>query len=222
MSPLPRWVHLGVILAAIARWARHLYGASGLLGFAGLVFALEGMGAPIPVEIPLFTVGVLMTRGSFSYTGAVVLTWLATVLGNTTGYLLGYYGGRPLVLTVMRWLHIPGHHFETIESWFNRYGLALALGTRWINWGFAQNIWLLGITRFRFAAFFIVMAVNDLLWAMAWNWIALHFVRRLHLLGRYQKPVLLIVLGLVIVGAGTWFVWRRSREDGEPKDPGGN
>lgn len=222
MSPLPRWVQLGYLLAAIARWARTVYGTSGALGFAGLVFALEGMGVPIPVEIPLYVVGSLMTRGTFTFAQTVVVTWIATMAGNLAGYLVGYYGGRPLVLKVMGWLRVPPSVFDTVEHWFKKYGLALALGTRWINWGFAQNVWLLGITRTRFLYFFLFMAVNDLLWAIAWNWIARHFVRRLHLLGRYQKPVLLVVLGIAAISVGVWWLTRRRRQDDEPKGPGGN
>jgi len=219
MSLLPRWIHLGALLAVIAHWSRRVFGTSGLLGFAGLIFALEGMGVPVPVEIPLYIVGVMMSRGTFTFGHTVLLTWVATVLGNSAGYLVGYYGGRPLILALLNWLRIPIGHFETVEHWFNKYGLTLALGTRWINWGFAQNIWLLGITRYRFATYFAVMAINDLLWAMAWNWVALHFVRHLHLLGRFQRPLLLVVLAVVAVGVGIW-LWRR-RRTGQPKDPGG-
>lgn len=212
-------MRLGWALLALRRWIRTAYGAPGLLAFAALIFLLEGIGTPIPVEIPLGIVGVQMSRGNLPYGRVVLVTWLSTLIGNTIGYALGYYGGRPLILKLLQWIHVDRRHLETAEKWFGRHGLKLAVSTRWINWGFAQNIWLLGISRTSFATFITVMAVNDLLWAMAWDWIAWHFARRLVQFTHLHRPLLLIALAMFLIGLGLYFVWRRSATPPKPPAP---
>lgn len=219
---LPRWLRRAVWFPAWLQYLdylRHAYGSAGAAAFAGLVFLLEGLGVPVPVEIPLFITSALVLRGQLTFGGAVLLTWVMTILGNTIGYVLGYYGGRPLVLKVMDWVHAPHKHFDRVERWFNAHGMKVVIATRWVNWGFAQNMWLSGITRVPFATFFSVMAINDLLWAIAWNWLAEKFFRRLRLLHQYQRPVILGVLVLLAVGLIVWWLWRRRRPPTDP--PGG-
>lgn len=202
----------------MVRAAFRLYRNFGLPG-AGLILALEGIGVPIPVEIPLGIIGLRMAQGYNTYWQMVWLMCLASMFGNTIGYVIGYYGGRPLALKLIGWFRINPDHWYKVENWFRVHGLKLVVATRWINWGFAQNMWLCGITRVPFWKFFAVMAINDFLWAMGWTWVALkamafvHRSHRLEFLHHSTIRVGLAVLALVVVGVGTWFLirWVRKR-----------
>lgn len=155
----------------MAEAAWFVYRHLGLSG-AGLIFLLEGLGAPVPVEIPLGIIGLRMAHGLNSYWQMVLLMWLSTAAGNSLGYLVGYYGGRPVVLKMLAWFHIKEETWQRVDAWFRTHGLKTVLATRWINWGFAQNMWLCGITRVPFLRFLAVMTVNDFFWAMAWSWLS--------------------------------------------------
>lgn len=194
------------------RAARFILETFGLPG-AGLIFMLEGLGAPLPVEVPLWIIGARMSSNQATYWQMVMLMWLTTVVGNTVGYLLGYYGGRPAVMKLLQWFRVKPETWEKMETWFRKHGLKLVLATRWTNWGFAQNMWLCGITRVQFGRFFAVMVLNDLLWAMAWTWVAREAVAAFW---RYGMKVLhasalrigLGALVLVAVGLGVWWMYR--------------
>lgn len=193
-------------------WARLALSQFGILS-AGLIFFLEGFGAPLPVEVPLLVIGGAQVKGFYTYWQMVLLMWLSTVAGNTVGYVIGYYGGRPLIVRVAGWFHVKPEILAKIEDWFNRYGLWMTLGTRWINWGFAQNMWLCGITRVPFRRFFFVMTVNDFLWAMAWTWAAAALYRqldRLHVLVHYPARVGAVLALLLAAGLLIWW-WRHRR-----------
>ncbi len=198
------------------RAAAHLYKIFGLPG-AGLIFFLEGIGVPIPVELPLGVVGLRMARGESTHWEIVLLMWFTTVAGNTAGYFLGYYGGRPLALKLLSWFRIKQEVWDRIETWFRRHGLKVVVATRWINWGFAQNMWLSGITRVPFGRFFLVMVVNDFLWAVAWTWVAhtaVFYVRRSgQFLHHSTLRVGLAALAVVSAGVGIWYLvrWIRKR-----------
>ena len=209
----------------MVRAVSQLYKHLGLPG-AGLIFMLEGIGVPIPVEIPLGIVGLRMVRGESTYWEIVLLMWLSTVLGNTIGYVLGYYGGRPLALKLVSLFRITPDLWHKAESWFKQHGLKVVLATRWINWGFAQNMWLCGITQVPFGRFFVVMVVNDFLWAMAWTWVARTAVIYLRRAGAVfaflhtsTQRVALITIGVVLLVMGIWFLLRR--KNGSAGGPGG-
>lgn len=196
----------------MVRVARHILETLGLPG-AGLIFLLEGLGAPIPVEVPLWIVGVRMTSGHVSYWQMVLLMWFTTVVGNTVGYLAGYYGGRPAAMKLLQWFRVKPDAWNRMDGWFQKHGLKLVLATRWFNWGFAQNMWLCGITRVPFRRFFPVMVVNDFLWAMGWTWMAREAVRVFQrqsgrVLHFSTMKVGMAALLLVLAGLGVWALWR--------------
>lgn len=194
------------------RAARFILETFGLPG-AGLIFLLEGLGAPIPVEVPLWIIGARMTAGTASYWQIVLLMWLTTVVGNTFGYVLGYYGGRPAVLKLLQWFRVKQETWDKLEGWFQKHGLKMVIATRWTNWGFAQNMWLCGITRIPFKRFFAVMVLNDLVWAMGWTWVARaavgalrrHGMRFLHASTLRVGLVALVVVALLL---GIWMLVR--------------
>lgn len=194
------------------RAARFILDTFGLPG-AGLIFMLEGLGAPLPVEVPLWIIGSRMTSGQATYWSMVLLMWLSTVVGNTVGYLLGYYGGRPAIIKLLQWFRVKQETWDKLDGWFRKHGLKMVVATRWTNWGFAQNMWLCGITRIPFRRFFLVMVVNDLIWAMAWTWVARaavgafwrHGMKFLHASTMRVAFTTLAVLGLVL---GIWALVR--------------
>ncbi len=193
----------------------HIYHNYGLAG-AGLIFYLEGLGVPIPVEIPLGIIGMRMARGLNSYWDAVLMMWLSTVAGNTTGYILGYYGGRPAALRVLAWFRVKGEFWTKLEAWFHKHGLKAVVATRWINWGFAQNMWLCGITRVPWGRFFAVMVVNDLLWAMSWTWVArtaMVYLRRSYdIIHHSLLKFSLMGLSALIIGLSIWLIWKQYKD----------
>lgn len=190
-----------------------------LLG-AGLIFFLEGFGIPIPVEIPLGIMGWRINQGLNSYWEMVWLMFLSSVMGNVVGYALGYYGGRPLALALTRRIGVKTATWERIESWFQRYGLLLTVGTRWINWGFAQNMMLAGITRVPFARFLALLVVNDFFWAMGWVWISIRAMARLRrgfdLINDYQENLAWTAFAVMAVVLLVWLVWHRLRKPRRP------
>jgi membrane protein DedA with SNARE-associated domain len=197
----------------MVRAARFILETFGLPG-AGLIFMLEGLGAPLPIEVPLWIVGARLSAGQALFWQIALLMWLTTVIGNTVGYVLGYYGGRPVVMKLLQWFRVKQATWEKLEGWFRRHGLKMVVATRWTNWGFAQSMWLCGITRVPFGRFFAVMAVNDLLWATAWTWVARAAVRAFSRHGmRFLHASVVRVAVVALVAAGivwlVWWLWKR-------------
>lgn len=190
------------------------------LPVAGLIFLLEGVGVPIPVEFPLGIMALRIARCGNTFWEMVWLMWATTVLGNTIGYAMGYYGGRPLALKLIGWFRMKPETWDKLEGWFRRHGLKVVVLTRWINWGFAQNMWLAGITRVPVGRFTVVMLVNNLLWAIGWTWLtvtaATYLTRRriLHFLHDSTMRAGLAAVAVILAGLAVWYFrrWRQRKQ----------
>jgi membrane protein DedA with SNARE-associated domain len=206
----------------MVRAVKKIYLHFGLPG-AGLIFLLEGIGAPIPVEIPLGVIGLRVAEGVNSYWQMVMLMWLTTVVGNSIGYMIGYFGGRPMALKLLSWFRIKAETWDNVERWFNQHGLKLVIATRWINWGFAQNMWLCGITRIPFRRFFTIMVINNLLWAMGWTWLAVHamtYLSRGQGFRLLHEKTVEVAVTAILLAALSLFVWWLVRKRGQsPNEP---
>src|SRR6185436_1001706 len=58
---------------------------------------------------------------------AIVSTSLGSILGSLLSYLMGYYGGKPLVLRVGKYLLLNVHDLERTEEFFHRRSGTLTL-----------------------------------------------------------------------------------------------
>ncbi len=91
-------------------------------GYLGATFlmALESMIAPVPSEAVMPFVGFLVADGKWDLWAAIVATSTGSVAGSAISYAMGYYGGRPFVLKVGRYLLLNRHDLERTEDFFSR------------------------------------------------------------------------------------------------------
>jgi membrane protein DedA with SNARE-associated domain len=98
-------------------------------GYAGAAFlmALESMIAPIPSEAVMPFVGFQVADGKWNLWLAVVATSAGSLIGSLLSYLMGYYGGKPVVLKVGKYLLLDQHDLEMTEKFFHRRGGTLTI-----------------------------------------------------------------------------------------------
>ena len=59
---------------------------------------LESFGLPTPGESLMIAGALFASRGQLSIYWVLLLCWIAAVVGDNIGYVIGKRGGRPLVL----------------------------------------------------------------------------------------------------------------------------
>lgn len=95
------------------------YGYGGL--FVALVFA--NIGAPIGAELITLIAGGLTATGHLPFLWLTILvSVLGEVTGATIGYVIGRFGGRPLVDRYGRYLHLTHGNLDRVHAFFERYG----------------------------------------------------------------------------------------------------
>ncbi len=109
-------------------------------GYAA-VFVLSfvsSMGLPVGAEVAIIYGGVLASGQIVSephhlnVVAVILVATLAEVLGSLAGYLIGYYGGRPLVDRFGKYVLLTHRDLDRAEAWFARRGDPVVLLGRFI------------------------------------------------------------------------------------------
>src|SRR6202051_307208 len=140
------------------------------------VFALSfisSMGLPVGAEVALIYGGVLasgqVTTGHHQLSLAVliVVATLAEVLGSLAGYLIGYFGGRPLVDRVGRYVLLTHKDLDRAEAWFARRGEPFVLFGRFIPLLRSFVSFAAGLGEMAIAKFLVFTVIGCAVWCTA-------------------------------------------------------
>jgi membrane protein DedA with SNARE-associated domain len=132
-----------------------------------LMYVLEGMAAPWPIEVPLWLTGDMLHHGQAGYWELVFVTWLGASLGNLIAFVVARLGGRSLLIALTNRFHLQ-KQVDRVQGWVRRFGLATVVFTRWTNWGFGLALWLMGFSDVSPYVVIPTMLINTAIWACAW------------------------------------------------------
>lgn len=94
-------------------------------GYGGLfvVMTLANIGAPIGSEVVLPAAGAMAAKGFLpSVWLAIAVAVLAELFGQSIGYAIGRFGGRPFIDRYGKYVRFHHAEMERVESFFARYG----------------------------------------------------------------------------------------------------
>lgn len=94
-------------------------------GYGGLfiVMALGNIGAPIGSEVVLPLSGALTATGHLANVWlTIIVTVIGELAGGTIGYLIGRFGGRPLIDRYGKFVHLTHENLNRVHAFFERYG----------------------------------------------------------------------------------------------------
>ena len=176
---------------------------------AFVLMALESMIAPVPSEAVMPFVGFLVADGKWSLWLAMLSTSLGSLVGSLLSYLMGYYGGKPVVLKVGKYLLLNRHDLEMTERYFQqRQGIYTIFIARFIPVirhfiSIPAGMGKMPLTPFLFFS---------LVGATLWNGFLLYCGVRLRehwtVVQKYSHQVDIGIIVLALIGIG-WFI--RSR-----------
>jgi membrane protein DedA with SNARE-associated domain len=180
-------------------------------GYAGAAFlmALESMIAPIPSEAVMPFVGFLVADGKWSLGLAVLATSAGSLVGSLTSYYMGFYGGKPVVLKVGKYLLLDQHDLEMTERFFQRRSGTLTLFiSRFIP--VVRHLISIpaGMGRMPVVPFCIATVVGATLWNGFLLACGMKLREHWSLVLKYAHEVDLVVVAVLLVGMA-WFA--RSR-----------
>jgi membrane protein DedA with SNARE-associated domain len=197
-----------VLTEMISNFAIRCLDLTGYYGAAGLM-ALESMIAPIPSEAVMPFVGFLISDGKWGFWEAMLATSLGSLIGSTISYFMGYYGGKPVVLRVGKYLLLDEHDLTMTENFFHkRSGTITIFISRFIP--VVRHLISIpaGVGRMPLFPFLAATLIGATTWNTFLLFCGMKLREHWHLVQKYSHQVDLVV-ALVLISGTAWFI--RSR-----------
>ena len=112
---------LDSIIAPLAAFIIATISSIGYLGIVALM-AIESACIPLPSEIIMPFSGYLVSTGRFDLLLVATAGAIGCNVGSTIAYLVGYYGGRPLVEKWGGYVLVSRQDLALADRFFARYG----------------------------------------------------------------------------------------------------
>ncbi len=175
-----------------------------LLGLLG-----ENAGLPLPGETILLLASFLaFQHHQLHLPWIIVVGVCAATMGDNLGYLIGHFGGRPLL---NRWKHIFRISDESIraaEDLLDRRGAIAIFLARFIAGMRIVAGPLAGVLHMPWKKFVLANAAGAVVWVSAISVIGYVFGSKSDLLVHYLKGAEIAVLAVIVFA---WFLWRRQK-----------
>jgi membrane protein DedA with SNARE-associated domain len=141
------------------------YGVWALL----VILYFESFGAPLPGESALIAASLLATRGDLEIGHVFLAAWLGAVLGDSTGYLIGRFGGRPLLNRFGSAVKLTPERLSSLENAAKTKGFFMVLTARFIVVLRQLNGLVAGSVGMPWHHFVAANALGAMLWAGLWS-----------------------------------------------------
>jgi membrane protein DedA with SNARE-associated domain len=173
-----------------------------------ITMTLESALILIPSEVVMPFAGYMVYLGKLNFVLVGLIASLANLLGSIVAYLIGFYGGRPLIKKYGKYILIREHHVDMTEKFFHKYGEITVLVGRCLPIIRTFISLPAGFGKMNFIKFIIYTFIGSLPWnyalayagfALGDNWeIILSYIRYLDIV------VLLAIIALII-----WLIVRK-------------
>ena len=184
------------------------------MGYTGAAFfmALESMIAPVPSEVVMPPLGIRIyspspdTGFQATWTMAIVATSIGSLIGSLLSYYMGYFGGKPLVMKVGRFLLINESHLDLTHRWFERRGSITVFVCRFIPVVRHFISIPAGIAKMNLLKFCLYTVIGATMWNSVLLWAGWYLENKWEtLVMPYRKPIDAVVIAVMVVAVVAWY-----------------
>lgn len=87
-----------------------------------LIVMLEYANFPLPSEVVLPFIGIMVSKGNIDFGLALTISIIGGIVGSTINYLLGLYFGKPILKYMMKKYPKTRYSIKSSMGWMNKYG----------------------------------------------------------------------------------------------------
>lgn len=145
--------------------------------------------------------GATLSKGAATFVAVALAGTLGYLVGSLVGWVIGRYGGRPLLERHGRWFHLTPDRLDRAERWFDRWGAVGVLFGRVTPLVRSFVSIAAGVFEMPLALYIVLTLVGSAVWAFALagaGWAAGTGYGTIHHDWRYVEVavVLCVLLGL--------------------------
>ncbi|MFA4930802.1 MAG: DedA family protein [Patescibacteria group bacterium] len=199
------------ILTMLAGW---IVGVISAWGYAGVLvlMMIESACMPLPSEVIMPFAGYLVWKGELNFWLVSLMGAAGCLVGSIIAYVIGYYGGRPVVEKYGRYVLISKRDMDMADRWFARWGEETAFLSRLLPVirGFISLP--LGIMKVNFIKFAVYTFVGSFIWSAFLAYLGWKFGENWTQLKEYFHQFDLLI-GIGLVGGLAWYIWRHFQNE---------
>jgi membrane protein DedA with SNARE-associated domain len=173
----------------------------GYLAVGGLLL-VEDFGVPVPGETVLIAASVYAGAGRLNVVGVGLIALLAAVVGDSIGYAIGRFGGRPLVERFGKYVLLTAERLDKAEAFFRRHGGKIVAVARFIDVLRQANGIIAGIAEMPWPKFLLFNSIGAAVWVACWTTVGYvagnHIGVVYHTISRYSLYVVIALAVLII------------------------
>lgn len=181
----------------------------------GVIFfgvMLENAGIPLPGETVLLFAGFLAYHERLDLVPAILVAIAGATCGDSLGYLVGHYGGRPFVEKVFRKFSLVARSFDHAQSLFLKYGQWAVFTGRFLA-GLRMFAGVLaGLFQMPYLRFLFFNFTGATVWAIVIIYVGFMFGNSWALVEQHLKRLneiaLIMVVAAVLVGLIVYYIRR--------------
>lgn len=176
---------------------------------AYVIFAsafLSCLALPIPTSLMMLTGGAFVASDDLTLWQVIAAAWLGAVLGDQAGFLIGRFGGTPVVERLAR---APARQAVLSRARAlvdKRGGLGVFLSTwlvaplgPWVNF-------IAGATGLGWARFAIWDILGEVIWVTLYVGLGYLFASQVAHVAEVMGDVMGIIAGLAVAGGAIWWI----------------
>jgi membrane protein DedA with SNARE-associated domain len=164
---------------------------------------LETLGAPLPGESALIAASAAAAAGDFPIRNVVIAAFVASVLGDNIGYLIGRKLGREALLRLGGRFGVTESAMTKAEAVTARWGPLMVVAARFVVILRQLNGLVAGTTRMPWPHFLAANVVGAALWVGIWTTLAYRFGHDTNIvpwLWHHLNLVAMVLVPLLILG----------------------
>lgn len=191
---------------AIIQWG-------GIIGITAIIFVETGLffGFFLPGDSLLVTAGILAGAGQLDIRWLILFAGAAAVVGDQTGYVIGYRAGKALAVRYKKF----EAHIDRAHTFYEKYGPKTIVLARFIPIVRTFVPAVAGAARMNYRKFVTYNIAGGLFWVLSTTLLGYTLGRVIPSIDRYLHLVIAIVIFLSILPA--IIEWMRHRKASAPR-----
>jgi membrane protein DedA with SNARE-associated domain len=177
-------------------------------GGVGILMTLESACIPIPSEIIMPFSGYLVFSGIFSLWPVIFWGTIGNLIGSVIAYLVGFYGGRPLIERYGKYILVSRHDLEQAQRWFGKYGSLSIFFSRMLPVVRTFISLPAGIARMPFWKFSLYTLAGSLPWVFVLTYVGILTGENWSKIEIYFRKFDWLII-ILIVGLLGWWIWKK-------------
>jgi membrane protein DedA with SNARE-associated domain len=174
------------------------------LGYVGVVagMTLESTGLPVPSEVIMPFAGYVASTGKLTLVGVTVAGAAGCLVGSLIAYVIGSYGGRPLLERYGKYLLIRKDGIDRAQEWFERHGELAVFISRLLPIVRTYISFPAGIVKMDVTKFSVYTFLGSLVWCFALAYVGFTLGRNWSTVeGMLGYLTIAVAIGMLVVFA---------------------